>query len=142
MLYKIKLKNVDKEVILDEKGYNEVMRNEYLKALNFHKHLRQHSAGYAVFQRSITTKKGVVFETIYLHKHLAEKFVKKPKSDMRLFVMFDNGNVLDCRLENLKWVTMSDLRLQTVERKMKEKEKAAKAAAKKSPAKKKAAKKK
>lgn len=129
MLYKIKLKNAEKEVILDEKGYNEVMQNAYLKSINFHKNLRQHSAGYAVYQRSITTKKGVVFETIYLHKHIAEKFIKKPASDARLFVMFENGNVLDCRLENLKWVTMSDLRLQTVQRKADAKKKAKKAKA-------------
>lgn len=112
MLYKIKLKNADKEVILDEQGYNEVMQNKYLQSINFHKNLREHSNGYAVFQRSITTKKGVIFETIYLHKHLAEKFIKKPKSDRKLFVRFINSDVLDCSLDNLEWVTMGELRRQ------------------------------
>lgn len=112
MLYKIKLKNADKEITLDEQGYNEIMENKYLQSINFHKNLREHSNGYGVFQRSITTKKGVIFETIYLHKHLAENFIPKPESKKKLFVRFINGDVLDSRIENLEWVTMGELRRQ------------------------------
>ena len=81
-----------------------------LSSLNFIDNLRAHSSGYAIYQRCITTKKGPVYETIYLHRWLADKFVKKPKSNRKLFLRFINGNVQDCRIENLKYVTMSELR--------------------------------
>ncbi|MDP6908934.1 MAG: HNH endonuclease, partial [Flavobacteriales bacterium] len=72
-----------------------------------------HSNGYAVFQRCITTKKGPVYETIYLHKYIAEKFVKKPDSGgKKLFVRFIDGDVLNAQIENLQWVTMNTLRRQ------------------------------
>lgn len=47
-----------------------------------------------------------------MHKLLADQFVEKPNSNKRLFVRMLNGNKLDCRIENLEWVTMNDLRRQ------------------------------
>ncbi len=111
MSYKIKLKNVKNEsAILDDKGYKAVKGDKKLSSVNFMDNLRAHSSGYPIFQRCITNKKGLVYETIYLHRWIAEKFVKKPKSNRKLFLRFKNGNVQDCRIENLEYVTMSELR--------------------------------
>lgn len=111
MSYKIKLKNTKGETaVLDEKGYKAVKSDKKLASINFLDNLRAHSSGYPIFQRCITTKKGPVYETIYLHRWLADKFVKKPKSDRKLFLRFKNGKVQDCRIENLEYVTMGELR--------------------------------
>ena len=111
MSYKIKLKNTKNQtVVLDEKGYKAVKGDKKLKSVNFLENLRAHSSGYGIFQRCITTKKGLVYETIYLHRWLAEKFVKKPNSNRKLFLRFKNKNVQDCRIENLEYATMSELR--------------------------------
>lgn len=111
MSYKIKLKNAkDKSAVLDDKGYKALKGDKKLSSLNFMDNLRAHSSGYPIYQRCITTKKGPVYETIYLHRWIAEKFVKKPKSNRKLFLRFKNGNVQDCRIENLEYVTMSELR--------------------------------
>ncbi len=113
MSNKIKLKNTkDKSAVLDDKGYKAVKGDKYLSTLKFMDNLRAHSSGYPIFQRCITTKKGPVYETIYLHRWLAEKYIKKPKSTRKLFLRFKNGNVTDCRIENLEYVTMSELRRQ------------------------------
>jgi len=113
MSVKVKLKNrEDKYVILDEKTHEDIQNDPYLTSIKFLENLRAHSNGYGVFQRCITTKKGPVYETIYLHKHIAEKFVEKPKSDRKLFVRFIDGDVLNVQLDNLEWVTMNTLRRQ------------------------------
>lgn len=113
MLVKIKLKNRDdKFVVIDQKTFDDIQDNKYLMSLKFLDNLRAHSNGYAVYQRCITTKKGPVYETIYLHKYIAEKFVSKPKSDKKLFVRFIDGDVLNATIENLEWVTMNTLRRQ------------------------------
>ena len=111
MSVKVKLKNRDdKYVVLDQKVYDHIAADEYLSSVKFLSNLRAHSNGYGVFQRCITTKKGPVYETIYLHKYVAEKFIEKPKSDRKLFVRFIDGDVLNVKLENLEWVTMNTLR--------------------------------
>lgn len=113
MSEKIKLKNREDEyVIIDDKSYEHLKTDKYLSSIKFLDNLRAHSNGYAVFQRCITTKKGPIYETIYLHKYLAEKFVKRPKSDKKLFVRFKDGNVLNAQLDNLEYVTMNMLRRQ------------------------------
>ena len=43
-------------------------------------------------------------ETLYLHKIIAEKFIPKTDEEQR-YVMHINRNHLDCRKENLTWVT-------------------------------------
>ncbi len=112
----IRLTNRDDEfVLVDQDVLEEIGRNEYLSSLKFLERLRSHSSGYAIFQRCVTTKQGPVFETIYLHKYIAEKYVKKPKDlEGRLFVRFKNGDKRDCRLKNLEWTNMGLLRRATV----------------------------
>ncbi|MCB0547802.1 MAG: hypothetical protein KDD19_09440 [Phaeodactylibacter sp.] len=102
MLYKVKLKNADESVLLDDKVYEYLTSDPYLVRVDFVNNLRKHSSGCAVFQK--TWKKadgGYKTETIYLHKLVAEKFLLHTRSDGRNLVGARNGNKLDCRLENL-----------------------------------------
>lgn len=111
MLCKFKLKNADAEAILDSESYEYIMGNEYLQKIKFVENLRRHSSGYAFFQKNWRQLDGSYkCETIYLHKVIAEKFVTKPDlGGKRLFVRFNNGNPLDCRIENLEWTTLSNV---------------------------------
>jgi len=108
----IKLRNRNDEyAIVDQFVLEEIESNEYLSSIRFLKMLRSHSNGYAIFQRCVSSTGLPVFETIYLHRYIAEKYVKKPKHlEGRLLVRFKNGNVRDCRIENLDWTTMGLLR--------------------------------
>ena len=102
MLYKVKLKNSDDNVLLDDKVYEYLTSDPYLVKVDFINNLRKHSSGCAVFQK--TWKKadgGYKTETIYLHKLVAEKFIEDTKTNSRSLVGAINGNKLDCRLENL-----------------------------------------
>ncbi len=102
MLYKIKLKNADDNVLLDDNVYDHLAKDPYLSRIEFMSNLRKHSSGCAVFQK--TWKKadgGYKTETIYLHKLIAERFMKEKKGDKNNLVGAKNGNKLDCRLENL-----------------------------------------
>ena len=112
MLYKIRLKNTkSKSVILSEEIYNYFKDTLYFQKLDFLNNLRLHSSGYAFFQRNFPIENGSYKNvTIYVHKAAAEKFIPKPSSNKRLFVRLINGNPLDCRMENLEWVEMSELR--------------------------------
>lgn len=112
---RVKLKNRNESyALVDEKVLEDLEKNEYLSSLKFTENLRAHSNGYAIFQRCVTTKQGPVFETIYLHRFIAEKYIKKPKDvEGKLLVHIKNGNVLDCRIENLEWTTMGLLRRAT-----------------------------
>ncbi|MEH0157751.1 Pathogenesis-related transcriptional factor and ERF protein [Limibacter armeniacum] len=110
MLYKVKLKNADKHVIISDEAYEFIENNEYYKEIKLLENLRMHSSGYVFYQRNYPTKDGYKNVTIYLHKMIAEKFIEKPDSAKRLFVRIKNGNALDCRVKNLEWATMSELR--------------------------------
>lgn len=102
MLYKVKLKNADEEVLLDDQVYEYLTSDPYLVKVDFINNLRRHSSGCAVFQK--TWKKadgGYKTETIYLHKLVAEKFLLNTRTSKRNLVGAKNGNKLDCRLENL-----------------------------------------
>lgn len=110
MLYKVPLKNSEKSVVLSGEVYEFIENSEYFKSLEFLSHLRLHSSGYVFFQKNYPFKGKYKNITIYLHKFIAEKYVPLPESDKRLFVRITNGNKLDCRIENLDWVTMSELR--------------------------------
>lgn len=106
MLYKIKLKNAEDEVLLDDKVYEFLTTDPYLVKIDFINNLRRHSSGCAVFQR--TWKEGFRNyrnETIYLHKLVAEKFLSHTKTKDKKLVGALNGNKLDCRLENLAYRT-------------------------------------
>ena len=104
VLYKIKLKNSPEIVMVDEKVFDYLSNDVYLKSVDLVNNLRRHSSGCAVFQK--TSKKeegGYSTETIYLHKLIAEKFLIDQKSEINDLVGAINGNKLDCRLENICW---------------------------------------
>lgn len=104
MLYKLKLKNSSEEVLLDEEVFQFLSTDPYLKDVKFLDNLRRHSSGCAVFQK--TTKKtegGYSTQTIYLHKLIAETFLLDKKEQDKDLVGAENGNKLDCRLENICW---------------------------------------
>ncbi|MEO1514293.1 MAG: HNH endonuclease [Bacteroidota bacterium] len=108
MLYKIKLKNVDEDVMLDDRVYDYLTTDPYLVKVDFIKNLRRHSSGCAVFQKTWPKASGgYKTETIYLHKLIAEKFLGDQRSKVRNLVGAKNGNKLDCRLENLVWRSRS-----------------------------------
>lgn len=101
----------DKQVVIDQHIYDQLAADPKLKKLNFFNRLRAHSSGYAFFQfylKKVNDKQ--VYETIYLHKLIAERFVKRPASDKALLVRFIDGNKLNATLANLEWVTMPQLR--------------------------------
>ncbi|MCP3927592.1 MAG: Pathogenesis-related transcriptional factor and ERF protein [Bacteroidetes bacterium] len=108
MLYKVKLKNADDNVLLDDKVYEYLTTDPYLVKVDFINNLRRHSSGCAVFQK--TWKKasgGYKTETIYLHKLIAEKFLADTKTPTKRLVGAKNGNKLDCRMENLLYRSRS-----------------------------------
>ncbi len=110
MAVKVKLKNSDKKALLDDSVYEKLMADKYLKTIKFWENLREHSSGYVFFQKNWRQKDGSYKnETIYLHKMISEKFIKKPAGKVRWFVRFKNSNTIDCRLENLEWSTFSNL---------------------------------
>ena len=102
MLYKVKLKNSEENVLLDDHVFEYLSNEPYLKKVDFINNLRRHSSGCAVFQK--TWKKaegGYKTETIYLHKLVAERFLSEQKTESNNLVGAKNGNKLDCRLENI-----------------------------------------
>ncbi|MCC9136292.1 HNH endonuclease [Pontibacter silvestris] len=107
MLYKLTLKNCEKTVVVDDRTYEYIQNNAYLQQIEFLKHLRIHSNGYAFFQKNWPLKSGKYKnETIYLHKMIGEQLLEKPESNNKLYVHFKNGNKLDCRIENLEWAPL------------------------------------
>ena len=111
MLVKIQLKNSDRAVTVDDKVYEYISTNSYLKNLDFEHNLREHSSGRPVFQKSWRKSDGSYkVETIYLHKLIAEKFIPRPDDEARKYVKICNGNPLDCRIANLDWSTKSDIK--------------------------------
>ncbi len=102
MIYKIKLKNAEESVLLDDRVYEWIISDPYLVKIDILNNLRLHSSGCVVFQK--TWKKaegGFKTETIYLHKLIAEKFLASDKSKVRRLVGTKNGDKLDCRLDNI-----------------------------------------
>jgi len=109
LLYKVKLKNADDQVVVDDQVYNHLTTDPYLQKINFIDNLRMHSSGCAVFQKSWRKATGEYkIETIYLHRYVAERFLDRPSENTRRnLVGAKNSNKLDCRLENLEWRTRS-----------------------------------
>lgn len=102
MLYKVKLKNAEDHVLLDDKVYEWLTTEPYYIKVGLVNNLRKHSSGCAVFQK--TWKRadgGYKTETLYLHKIIAEKFLANTKTREKNLVGSKNGNKLDCRLENI-----------------------------------------
>ena len=108
MLYRVKLKNSDDFVLLDENGYDYLTSDPYWVRLDLINNLRRHSSGCAVFQK--TWRKatgGHKTETVYLHKLIAERFLSHQRSDENRLVGAKNGNKLDCRCDNLLYRSRS-----------------------------------
>ncbi len=108
MIYKIKLKNAEESVLLDDQVFEWLTTEPYLVKMDFVNNLRKHSSGCAVFQK--TWKKadgGFKTETIYLHKLIAEKYLGAQKEGKNRLVGAKNGNKLDCRLENIVYRSRS-----------------------------------
>ncbi len=108
MLVKIKLKNSDDNVLVDDHVYEYLTNDPYLSQVKFVDNLRKHSSGCVVFQK--TWKKaegGYKTETIYLHKLLAEKYLAEQKSKVKNLVGTRSGDKLDCRLENILYRSRS-----------------------------------
>lgn len=102
MIYKIKLKNAEETVLLDDQVYEWLTTDPYLTKIDLINNLRKHSSGCAVFQKTWKKADGKFkTETIYLHKLIAEKFLTQQKSGKNRLVGARNNNKLDCRLDNL-----------------------------------------
>ncbi len=102
MLYKIKLKNIDEHVKVDDFVYDYFINDPYFKGLDFINNIRKHSTGCAVFQKSWPKAMGgYKVETIYLHKYIADKWLAHKKTDEANLVGAINNDKLDCRVENL-----------------------------------------
>lgn len=102
MLYKVKLKNADETVLLDDQAYEWLTSDPYFVKVDFLNNLRRHSSGCAVFQKTWKKADGdFKTETIYLHRLIAGKFLTHTKTKDRNLVGAKSGNKLDCRLENL-----------------------------------------
>jgi hypothetical protein len=108
VLVKIKLKNSDDNVIVDDHVYDFLTKDPYLSQIKFVDNLRKHSSGCVVFQK--TWKKpegGYKTETIYLHKLLAEKYLSDQKTNVKKLVGAKNGDKLDCRIDNILYRSRS-----------------------------------
>ncbi len=102
MLYKVKLKNADEYVLLEEEVYTWLTTDPYLVRVDFINNLRRHSSGCAFFQKTWKKADGTYkTETIYLHKLIAERFLSDQRTEEKCLVSAVNGNKLDCRLSNL-----------------------------------------
>jgi hypothetical protein len=114
VLVKIKLKNSDDNVIVDDKVYEYLTTDPYLSQIKFVDNLRRHSSGCVVFQK--TWKKaegGYKTETIYLHKLLAEKFLMDTKSKSTSLIAVSKtllGALVLLRVVNAKRVVRQDIR--------------------------------
>jgi hypothetical protein len=102
VLYKIKLKNDDGHVIVDDYVYEYFANDPYFKSINFINSIRKHSTGCAVFQKSWPKAGGgYKVETIYLHKYIAEKWMPDKITGEDNLIGAINNDKLDCRIENL-----------------------------------------
>ncbi len=106
MIYKIALKNADKHVLIDDHVKKYIEEDSYLSSVGLLENLREHSTGYAFFQKTWKQLDGSYkTETIYLHKYIAQHFLTKDTEEAgkAQVARAINGNKLDCRLRNLEW---------------------------------------
>jgi|SRR5690554_1308951 len=110
MTYTFTLKNSDDIAVVDQESYDFIKNDAELTRIHFIKNLRKHASGYAFFQKHWKQEDGTTkCQTIYLHKLIAETFIEKPESTKKLYVRFNNGNPLDCRMENIEWTTLANV---------------------------------
>jgi len=108
VIYKVKLKNADHTVLLDDHVYEWLTTDPYLVQIDLINNLRKHSSGCAVFQKNWKKAGGKYkTETIYLHKLIAEKFLSGEKTAGKKLVSARNNDKLDCRVENLYYRSRS-----------------------------------
>jgi hypothetical protein len=111
MLYKVSLRNCQaEEVLISEETYKLITESPVFASKKMVENLRKHSNGYAFYQKNHPQKDGTYLnETLYLHKIIADYFLGEPESEEHKYVMFKNGNKLDCRLENICLATRSEI---------------------------------
>lgn len=108
MVSKIKLKNSNEEIILDDFVIDFFTSDPYYSKLDFINQLRLHSSGCAVFQKVGTDENGKPNTlTIYPHKLIAEKWLAEQRSTTKKLVSAIDGNKLNCIVSNLTWRTRS-----------------------------------
>jgi hypothetical protein len=106
VIYKVKLKNAEDMVLIDDHVYEWLTTDLYLSKIDFIHNLRKHSSGCVVFQKTWKRAEGgYKTETLYLHKMIAEKYLTAGKNGIQRLVGTKNGDKLDCRLENILYRT-------------------------------------
>ncbi len=102
MIFKVKLKNADGFALLDDVVFEWLSTEPRFVQLMLLENLRLHSSGCAVYQKVWKRSDGSPkTETIYLHKLVAEQFLKDTETKPTAVVSCKNGDKLDCRLDNL-----------------------------------------
>lgn len=92
--------------MIDEQVYEELLQDQHLTEVNFFANLRLHSSHCVVFQKTHPRRDGTQgyrTETIYLHKLIAERYLSNQRDAKANLVGCQNGNKLDCRIENLEY---------------------------------------
>jgi hypothetical protein len=102
------MSNSEDMVHIDDYVYEWLISDPYLRDIKFIQHLRKHSSGCVVFQKSWRkATKEYKIETIYLHKIIAEKYLTSEKGGDKKLVSVKNGDKFDCRVENLTYRSRS-----------------------------------
>lgn len=109
MSRQVQLKNSADKATVDKSVFEELSQDPHLSAINFFNNLRLHSSGCIVFQKTYKKKASAGYrtETIYLHKIIAERYLKHTKKADASLVGCKNGDKRDCRLENLEYRSRS-----------------------------------
>ena len=112
MEIKIALKNSDVVAIMDKAIYDKLKNTKAFVEHDIMSNLSLHKSGYVWFQKAGCTKKGQRTDRIcvYLHRAVAELYVPSGTKAERQLVTFRNGRKHDCRVDNLRWITMSELK--------------------------------
>lgn len=93
---------------VDDHVYAWLTSDPSLVTGKFVDNLRLHSSGCAVYQKTKRVTKGEYeTQTIYLHKHIAEKYLIEHKTERQNVVGALNGDKLDCQLDNLVYRSRS-----------------------------------
>lgn len=104
MTKSIKLRNSDKQVIVDDKVYDWLATDPEMVRLKMLNYLCLHNTPRVIYHRELRVgKKQYEKHVYYLHNIIGAHFLKRPESDKKLVVAAINGNLLDCRLENLRY---------------------------------------